>query len=166
MSCVHVLNTKREIRHLHVVVVQRRQRNVQKSVMHVQSCSCFASLNLLLFLPFSLPSPSSFLKLPNIYSGESESFQIEAETCLSVERTTLRKQPTFRDATTGFFLETKSEKRLQKWSEMTRLYPALSSASHCLKWNDQSEQMWVMTRHQYGISVLVPQTSFRRKKRW
>ena len=32
----------------HVVVVQRRQRNVQKSVMHVQSC-CFVSLNLLLF---------------------------------------------------------------------------------------------------------------------
>ena len=30
-----------------VVVVQQRQRNVQKSVMHVQSC-CFASLNLLL----------------------------------------------------------------------------------------------------------------------
>ena len=31
---------KREIRHYHVVVVQRRQRNVQKSVMHVQNC-CF-----------------------------------------------------------------------------------------------------------------------------
>ena len=31
----------REIRHFHVVVVQWRQRNVQKSVMHVQSC-CFA----------------------------------------------------------------------------------------------------------------------------
>ena len=36
----------------------------KKSVMHVQSC-CFANLNLLLFfLPFSLPSPSSLLKLP------------------------------------------------------------------------------------------------------
>ena len=31
---------KREIRHFHVVVAQWRQRNVQKSVMHVQSC-CF-----------------------------------------------------------------------------------------------------------------------------
>ena len=40
--------TKREIRHLHVVVVQRRQRNVLKRVMHVQSC-CFSNLNLLLF---------------------------------------------------------------------------------------------------------------------
>ena len=30
-----------------VVVAQRRQRNVQKSVMHVQSC-CFVNLNLLM----------------------------------------------------------------------------------------------------------------------
>ena len=32
------LSTQREIRHFHVVVVQKRQRNVQKSEMHVQSC--------------------------------------------------------------------------------------------------------------------------------
>ena len=38
-------STKREIRHFHVVVVQRRQRNVQKSV---QSCY-FANLNLLVY---------------------------------------------------------------------------------------------------------------------
>ena len=41
-------STKREFRHFHVVVVQRRQRNLQKKRDHVQSC-CFASLNLLLF---------------------------------------------------------------------------------------------------------------------
>ena len=35
-------STKREFRHFHVVVAQRRLRNVQKSVMHVQSC-CFAN---------------------------------------------------------------------------------------------------------------------------
>ena len=29
---------KQEIKHFHVVVVQRRERNVQKSVMHVRSC--------------------------------------------------------------------------------------------------------------------------------
>ena len=40
--------TKYEIRHFHVIVVERRQRNVQKSVMHVQIC-CFANINLLLF---------------------------------------------------------------------------------------------------------------------
>ena len=33
--------------HFHVVVVQRRQRNVLKSVMHVQSC--LANLSLLFF---------------------------------------------------------------------------------------------------------------------
>ena len=33
---------KGEIRHFHAVVVQWRQRNVQKSVLHVQSC-CFAN---------------------------------------------------------------------------------------------------------------------------
>ena len=41
----------REIRHFHVVVVQRRQWNKQKRVIQVQSC-CFADLNL--FLTFSL----------------------------------------------------------------------------------------------------------------
>ena len=39
---------KREIRYFHVVVVQRQQRNVEKSVMHVQS-GCFANPNQLLF---------------------------------------------------------------------------------------------------------------------
>ena len=34
--------TKREIKHFHAVVVQRRQRNEQESVMHVQRC-CFAN---------------------------------------------------------------------------------------------------------------------------
>ena len=41
-------STKREIRQFHVIVVQRRQRNVQKSVAQLQSW-CFACLNLLLF---------------------------------------------------------------------------------------------------------------------
>ena len=35
-------STKREFRHVHVVVVKRRQRNVLKHVIHVQS-SCFAN---------------------------------------------------------------------------------------------------------------------------
>ena len=53
----------REIGKFNVAVVQRRLRNVQKSVMHVQNCCC-ANINLLLFLLFSLPSPSSLIKLP------------------------------------------------------------------------------------------------------
>ena len=39
---------KREIRRFHVVVVQRQQRNIQKSVLQVQS-SCFPNLIQLLF---------------------------------------------------------------------------------------------------------------------
>ena len=61
-SIVSTSYSKREIRHFDVVVVQRRQRNVQKSVMHVQSCKS----NDIAFLPFSLPLPSSMLKLPFI----------------------------------------------------------------------------------------------------
>ena len=38
-DCIEV-HKKREIRTFHVVIVQRRQRNVQKRVVHVQSC-CF-----------------------------------------------------------------------------------------------------------------------------
>ena len=45
---VFTSSTIREIRHFHVVVVQRRQRNVQKSVMHVQSCY-FANLRVRFF---------------------------------------------------------------------------------------------------------------------
>ena len=40
--------TIHEFMHFHIVVVQRRQRNVQTLMMHMQSC-CFANLNLLLF---------------------------------------------------------------------------------------------------------------------
>ena len=51
----------RKIRKFHVVAVQRRQRNVQNGVMHVQKL-LFVKINLL-FLPFFLPSPSSLVLL-------------------------------------------------------------------------------------------------------
>ena len=41
-------STKRDFKHLHVIVVQWRQRNVQKGVMHVHCC-CVDNLNPLLF---------------------------------------------------------------------------------------------------------------------
>ena len=48
-----------------------RQRNVQKSVMHVQSC-CFANLTLLRFWPVSLPSSQLPTKiLPELYTISS-----------------------------------------------------------------------------------------------
>ena len=70
-------STKREIRHFHVVVVQRQQRNVPKSVMHVQSY-CFANLNRpIALLPFSLPSPWSLLKLPIDFLGKPQLLVIQ-----------------------------------------------------------------------------------------
>ena len=63
--CLSTSFAKRETRHFHVVVLQWRQRNVQQSVMTVQSC-CFAlSVKLLPFL-ISCPAPPH-LTLPIIY---------------------------------------------------------------------------------------------------
>ena len=58
-------STKPEIRQFYIVVVRG---NVQKSV-HTQSC-CFANLNLLLFLPTSLTSPSSSSSSGSLRYGE------------------------------------------------------------------------------------------------
>ena len=46
--CVLFIKRAHEIRKFHVAVVQPRLRNVQKSVMHVQSC-CFANKPVALF---------------------------------------------------------------------------------------------------------------------
>ena len=64
-SCLRFTSsTNREIRHFHrhVVVVQRRKRNVQKRVLHVQGCYLPKPIA---FLPFSLTPPSSLVNLPN-----------------------------------------------------------------------------------------------------
>ena len=57
-------STKREITHFHVVVVQQRQRNVQKRVVHVQSC-CLPNLNLLLFCRSRCLSYLLFTSVPS-----------------------------------------------------------------------------------------------------
>ena len=57
------VNRALEIRKFHVAVVQRWLKNVQKSVIHVYSC-WFTDINLFLFLPVSLSSPSLMPKLP------------------------------------------------------------------------------------------------------
>ena len=57
---------KRKIRRFHFAVVQQRQGNVQKTRDARAELISFANLNLLRFLLFSLPSPLSLLKLPNI----------------------------------------------------------------------------------------------------
>ena len=54
----------RKIRKFHVVVVQRRQRNVQKK-RDISAMLLFCQSKPYCFMPFSLMSPSSLLKLPN-----------------------------------------------------------------------------------------------------
>ena len=65
--------------------------------------------------------------------------------------------------------EVTSEKQAQKSILMTCHCPDLGSASY---WSKQiffavrpirsTTQIWIVTHHQYGISALVPETSFRR----
>ena len=56
-------STKHEISHFHVVVVQRRQRNVQK-MRDARAQLFLCQSKPTGFLPFLLPSPSSLLKFP------------------------------------------------------------------------------------------------------
>ena len=78
-----------------------------------------------------------------------------------------RKQPTFGDATTGFPAKWPLKNGRRNSILMTRHYPDLGSVSHwsCHVGNliqpmRSTTQIWVVTRHQYGLSVLVSQTSF------
>ena len=79
----------------------------------------------------------------------------------------LRKQPTFRDTTTGFPAKWRRNERRNSIL-MTRHYPDLVSISDWLCREENllrpticTYQIWAVTLHQYGISVLVSQTSFR-----
>ena len=82
----------------------------------------------------------------------------------------LRKPPTFRDATTKLPRKMTSKHRRRNSILMTCHYPDLGSNSDWLKQISDAErpirsttQIFVVTRHQYGISALVSQTSFRRE---
>ena len=61
-------STKCEVRDFHVVVVHWRQRNVQKSVMHVQGC-CFSNLTFFFFLPLTTTPASSPVTGDHILGG-------------------------------------------------------------------------------------------------
>ena len=63
--CVHLLHKAGacEIRKFHVAGVQRRQRNLQNSMLHVQICFCFFVNKNLYFFATLLPSPSLVLLL-------------------------------------------------------------------------------------------------------
>ena len=79
-----------------------------------------------------------------------------------------RKQPTFGDATTGFQAKWRLRNEHRNSTLMTRHYPDLGSPSdwlnqisHAARPIRSTTQIWVATRHQYGISALISQTSFR-----
>ena len=76
----------------------------------------------------------------------------------------------FVDATTGFPAKWRLRKERGNSILMTRHYPDLGSDSdsvnqifHAARPIRITTQIWVVTRHQYGISALVCQTSFGRK---
>ena len=61
----HISSIKRVTRMFHVVVVQNNgnARNVQKSVLHLQSCFLLiTTIVLFFFLPFTSPSPFSITR--------------------------------------------------------------------------------------------------------
>ena len=79
----------------------------------------------------------------------------------------LRKQPTFGDVTTDLPTKWRLIYERRNFILMTRHYPDLGSASdwlnqisHAARPIRSTTQIWVVTRHQYGISALVSQMSF------
>ena len=79
----------------------------------------------------------------------------------------LRKQSTFHDATTGSPAKWHLRNEHRNSVLMTYHYPDPGSASdwscrvgNLLQPIRSSTQIWVVTRHQYGISALVSQTSW------
>ena len=91
---------------------------------------------------------------------------LESEFHFQIEDS-LRKQPTSREVATCALAKRRLSNERRNSILMTRHYPDLGSASDWLKRAGTSFQpirsttkIWVVTRHQYGISALVTQTSF------
>ena len=100
------------------------------------------------------------------YENASETWE-----CARDENTlkmySLRKQPTFCDATTGFPTKRRLRNERRNSILMTIHYPDVGSASnwlnqisHTARPIRSTTQIWVVTRHRYGISARVSQTSF------
>ena len=94
--------------------------------------------------------------------------QVTVRSVTLINNTSPRKQPKFRCATPGFPAKWRLRNERSNSIFMTRHYPDLVSASDWLKHIchaaqpiRRTTQNWLVTSHQYGISVLVSQTSFR-----
>ena len=82
-----------------------------------------------------------------------------------------RKQPTFHDATTGFPVKWRLRYECRISILMTCHYSDLGSTSgwlrqisHLARPVRSTIQIWLVVRHQYGISAIISQTSFRNKQ--
>ena len=85
-----------------------------------------------------------------------------------VQETCLRKQPALREPTTNLTAKWRLRNAFRNSLLMTCHNLDLDSASDWLKQISfaarpirSTTQIWVVTRHQYGISAVVSQTSFR-----
>ena len=85
-------------------------------------------------------------------------------------RNCLRKELTFGDATIGFLAKRRLRNERRNSILMTVCVTTKILTLFEIGWieaNSQpirsTKQIWVVTRHQYGISLLVSQTSFRRE---
>ena len=98
-------------------------------------------------------------------SGTKQKERLHRDLACALCRCSLRKKPTFGDATTGFPAKWRLRNEGRNSLLMTRHYPDLGSASDGLKNLFQpirgTTQIWVLMGHQYGIFVLVSKTSFR-----
>ena len=100
---------------------------------------------------------------PNIHTHTHSPLFITGDMPIS----SLRKQLTFGDTTTGFPNKWRLRNERRNSILMVHHYPDLGSASdwlnqisHAARPIRSTTQIWVVTRHQYGISVLISQTSF------
>ena len=72
--CLFTSSIKHESKHFHVVVVQKRERNVQKKC-DARAKLLFCLKNPIVFLTFSSPSASLDRKVPN-YLGVTRNVQL------------------------------------------------------------------------------------------
>ena len=110
----------------------------------------------------------------NTPSSSNSSFETSCTWSIRNENhqlsSSLKKQTTFGDPTNGFPAKWRLRKERRNSILMTRRYPDLGSASNwlCRLWNllqsiRSTSKIWIVTCHQYGISALISQTSFRGK---